>query len=202
MKTIILSNNIKAALECANQKGGSVSTMAIRIEKINQKELLIVSTEGHLMLVNKVKALDCALPVGFTVNICRFKLDDAMKGVKMGEALQFDFNAMTISTDKGVLNISKADVMYPDWRRVYMPVSDSMPAVFDPLLLAKAQKALNCINHSKDDTFKMLYRGNNAGIMTNSKGADVVIMPLRLDYVLETWEPMSVSIETESELAV
>ena len=189
----ILSINaaaIQAAAHCAASKDPRSYLNGVFIKVKRGDYATVAGTDGHALFVGLAaiasETADTTLWSGLELII---PLDIVKKLDKKAHAydLRYIGGGRFIIGDQV---FTPLEGKYPDIGRV-IPTHDQItaeeqkPAVFNPDLLVRAQKALQTYYSAKKDTTYALYqRGDSSAIMHAGENcAQVVVMPIRAAYV-------------------
>lgn len=189
----ILSINaaaIQAAAHCAAAKDPRSYLNGVYIKIKRNDYATVAGTDGHILFVGLAaiasETADTSLWSGLELII-------PLDIVKKLDKKTYAYDLRYIGAGRFIIGdqvFTPLEGKYPDIGRV-IPTHDQItaeeqkPAVFNPDLLVRAQKALQTYYSSKKDTTYALYqRGDSSAIMHAGENcAQVVVMPIRAAYV-------------------
>lgn len=188
---VIDANAIQAAAHCAASKDLRSYLNGVYIKIKHGDKATIAGTDGHALFVGLAN-LQTATPSGDTYAWVNAELIIPLDTIKKLDKKQNIYQLRYFGDNQFVIGgqvFTPLEGKYPDIGRV-IPTHDQItaeeqkPAVFDPDLLTRAQKALQTYYSAKKDTTYALYqRGDNSAIMHAGENcAQVIVMPIRAQY--------------------
>lgn len=180
MKLNLLVADLKAALNIAPKSDTRYYLNGVLIDLVNRRELLVVATDGHMLLALKreIAESDSVQP-GTQLIIPRETLELALKAVSKSKDVYLVLESLGDKYTLGSQVFQPVDGRFPEYVRVIPQAVSGQAAIYNPELLTRLEKSFAALGTGAKEYALYQNGGDAAVVLTPDENVIAVVMPWR-----------------------